>query len=159
MSPLSKGRVSSTQRHQMSEWKERWYELLSVRDDYVFRPVSFAQLKFTLAQHLFLYLVFVLCSESCRRHTKRRARRLSEIGATLLFRRSVVEAFAVLGGYIPYVDSYLLAFRSKLWVPKRRESATNLRCITSQKSKDFSYICKRNVTTDEYEEQPLYAMT
>lgn len=132
--PLRKGRMTSTQPHQMSEWKDSWHELLFVRSVYVFRSVSFTQLKFTLAKHPFLCLVFGLCSESCRRLTKS-TRRLSEICANLGSLRGALEAFAILEGYAPYVDSAFPAFRGGLWVPKRRESAIN---ITSQKNEDLS---------------------
>jgi len=126
--------------------KDIWHEVLFVRIDYVFRYVYFAQLKFTLAKHIFLCLVFALCSESCRRHFKSK-RKLPEICANSGFRRGALEAFVILEGYVPYVDSCFPAFRGSLRVPKRRKIATN---ITSQKSEYLSQICKRNIKIDAH---------
>ena len=55
------------------------------------------------------------------------------------FRSGTVEVFHVLGCYAVYVSEWLATLWYNMEVPKRRLPATNLRCVTPQKSEDLAH--------------------
>jgi hypothetical protein len=59
------------------------------------------------------------------------------------FRRGTVEIFPVLECYAVHVCAWLPTFRYNMEVPKRRLPATNLRCVTLQKSEDLAHFLSK----------------